>query len=1292
MNYKKCGKIKSKQSKKQYKEKLQRFQQQRQMNKILFSSNNESLLKKNDVDKKENVDIRSVLEKRVFTNKKQQIFYNYLKQHNIGQIVISTALQRFSRIKHMYGLQDYKDNSAHCLYFGVYNTNDIQHIRSHKGKSYVMFGGTDCDSRYSLSVKTINELNKLENITYIAQSKDIENRLNEHNIKCTYIDLNLVNYDIFKPINQEKERKCIYVYDGQGKILDFKKHVYNYAMIEEVKRKLPEYEYIHSSSLGQVPYEQMPSVYEKCFIGLRLTDNDGNANTVQEFEAMGIPIVHNQSEYGLKWKTVDDIIAHVKRNIKSYKQSFDILDEHRYNMYQLNSLSIEQLSNINTNITNFDKILDKYNKILFICGDYPGYGGAATNCHELLKYYQQQGHNVYGFYFNYEKGINAKYETHKDYIIDDLKNIHKITFNPDLVILKSPIGINIKKHYHCPVYYLVGGIYTNKLDKYYYDIDVNEQKKYVNATVINQSKTVDKVFVNSSHTQEILREQFNVTSHLFYSSFVPFTNKEPIIDNNFNNRKYDYALIVSNFDRKIKNVKESIEFLKDKDNVILIGKNSGKYKEYGFECVDLVDKEKMDEYYKQIKYIVQDSFYESCSNVKIEGLFNGCRMYNIYFINVNNTIVINNKEILNVVFCCDCNYMYYSMFALISCIDNSQHNNKIRYTFCVPIEDIDLCENFLREINKIYNYALNIRIYGVNIKNKLDNLQLIKHGGHLNSKGNYLRLALNKVLPYDSYIYIDSDDIVMKDIYTSFKSLNIDDKTSIYGRKSETTFGVIVNKQHHSNIKNLVEKNIDLNNKIINTGTYYINCKRTNELSIIKDYDNILNIHKEINLFRCFTMSIINLAHYDSYDYFDESKFNCVIDLGWKTTIPEYQLNNATVLEWSGNKKPWKKDGLYKQYWYPYFPLKLKKNIILIISHPLNSVGGSQNFIKYAINNTINNSYNGDTQFVCCYKYKNYHETNYLKFNLDNEVLFDFINHNKIKSIIFNNSIWNFNNNEIAFFNKLSCKKKLVCHNEYSPAIHFLDKMNFTSVIGVNKSIKRKLKNKVPVIEVIPISTKIDNFYINITKKYTKSFAYIGRIDKYKGIDTILKVFNKLILNDKDYKLYIISPIRHDNDIYINLLKFVNNNGLNNNIIFTKKKSVSELIEFCKINVNYIISGSITEGYPVICHESIQMTCPIISTDVGGFKDFVNEFKWGYLINLEKYYKIENILDLNFVSSFEIFNKVSIKYQKYIINEFIKTIKNITQDKYTSLLKKFDVNRYFNIMNKNNENIIKAFK
>merc|ERR1712086_1001276 len=89
------------------------------------------------------------------------------------------------------------------------------------------------------------------------------------------------------------------------------KKVYNHEMINKVKEMLPQYEYIHSSKLN-APYNKMPEIYSECFIGLRLTSNDGNANTVMEFKALGIPIVHNNSEYGLKWKNVDDIVNLIK--------------------------------------------------------------------------------------------------------------------------------------------------------------------------------------------------------------------------------------------------------------------------------------------------------------------------------------------------------------------------------------------------------------------------------------------------------------------------------------------------------------------------------------------------------------------------------------------------------------------------------------------------------------------------------------------------------------------------------------------------------------------------------------------------------------------------------------------------------------------------------------------------------------------------------------------------------------------------------------------------------------------
>ena len=100
------------------------------------------------------------------------------------------------------------------------------------------------------------------------------------------------------------------------------------------------------------------------------------------------------------------------------------------------------------------------------------------------------------------------------------------------------------------------------------------------------------------------------------------------MENNIETTKYEYGLIISNFNRNIKNINQSIEFLKNKKNVILIGIESSKYLSYGFECHEKIQMEDMEKYYKQIKYIIQDSYFESCSNVKIEALMNNCIVIN----------------------------------------------------------------------------------------------------------------------------------------------------------------------------------------------------------------------------------------------------------------------------------------------------------------------------------------------------------------------------------------------------------------------------------------------------------------------------------------------------------------------------------------------------------------------------------------------------------------------------------------------------------------------------------------
>jgi hypothetical protein len=314
------------------------------------------------------------------------------------------------------------------------------------------------------------------------------------------------------------------------------------------------------------------------------------------------------------------------------------LVEEGINMYNLNNLTDEHINKISKNVHGFSDQIKPYNKILFISGDYPGYGGAATNCYELQKYFKTLGHTTFGFYFNYETGTNAKHEIHDDHIIDDVCNLKSIEFKPELIILKSPVNIELKSLFKCPVYYLIGGIYKNELDKYDYEINAKEDNdKYINKDVLNHISKYDKSFVNSQHTADILTKFYGVSTNIFYSSFVPYVDKKVFIDPDFEKRKYNYGLIVSNFDRKIKNVERSIEFLKDKENVILIGQGSERYKSIGFTCIGAVDKEEMDKYYNQIKYIVQDSFYESCSNVRIEGLFNGCNVIKSYNVVIAST-------------------------------------------------------------------------------------------------------------------------------------------------------------------------------------------------------------------------------------------------------------------------------------------------------------------------------------------------------------------------------------------------------------------------------------------------------------------------------------------------------------------------------------------------------------------------------------------------------------------------------------------------------------------------------
>lgn len=309
-------------------------------------------------------------------------FNKYLEDNKIKQICISKSLSGFDRIKKIYGLSDYNPNSNQpALFFGVYDLKELENISKYSGKKYIMFGGSDADDRIEISKKVLLQFNTIKNCEVIAISQDIQNRLDKYSIKSTLINLDLMIYELFKP--RDVKGNKIYIYDGQGNITNEKNIVYGRKYINEIMKKLPEYEYILSSKLNQIQYEKMADIYAECFIGLRLTDYDGNANTVKEFEAMGIPIVHNQSEYGLKWENVDDIVKYIDKNdisiiINSYNpDKKDLLRSVNGCLNQKNvnvSLIIVTIENDNT--IKYINELNNENIKLVICSKnkHPGKG------------------------------------------------------------------------------------------------------------------------------------------------------------------------------------------------------------------------------------------------------------------------------------------------------------------------------------------------------------------------------------------------------------------------------------------------------------------------------------------------------------------------------------------------------------------------------------------------------------------------------------------------------------------------------------------------------------------------------------------------------------------------------------------------------------------------------------------------------------------------------------------------------------------------------------------------------
>ncbi|MCH7724294.1 MAG: glycosyltransferase, partial [Bacteroidetes bacterium] len=119
---------------------------------------------------------------------------------------------------------------------------------------------------------------------------------------------------------------------------------------------------------------------------------------------------------------------------------------------------------------------------------------------------------------------------------------------------------------------------------------------------------------------------------------------------------------------------------------------------------------------------------------------------------------------------------------------------------------------------------------------------------------------------------------------------------------------------------------------------------------------------------------------------------------------------------------------------------------------------------------------------------------------------------------------------------------------------------------------------------------------------------YVGRIDNEKRVDRAIDLISQLKKENVDIHLFI----------------FGNGDLMNEIRLQIERLNVQKLITFLGIVKNpkiyfklfdTLILTSDREGLPLVIWEAMSQGLPIISTDVGGVKEIINDARCGLLFN-----------------------------------------------------------------------------
>lgn len=154
---------------------------------------------------------------------------------------------------------------------------------------------------------------------------------------------------------------------------------------------------------------------------------------------------------------------------------------------------------------------------------------------------------------------------------------------------------------------------------------------------------------------------------------------------------------------------------------------------------------------------------------------------------------------------------------------------------------------------------------------------------------------------------------------------------------------------------------------------------------------------------------------------------------------------------------------------------------------------------------------------------------------------------------------------------------------------------------------------KIDKIKYIPNGVKIRNKNMRKITNETQIIGYIGQLIPRKRVSLLIDAASILSKEFSNFKIWIIGdgPLRNQ------LENYAISKGISNKINFFGPVNHQDIFHLMS-KLNLVVLQSDSEGMPNVLIEACSLGIPIISTNVGGVKDILEEEYNGLILNSDE--------------------------------------------------------------------------